>query len=285
MRDAFAGARMDYLLPSYALLVMQLALASHRWVLALRLDGYPAKGFNYFLYFSLANLTNISLPGGVAGDFFRVWQTAKDGVTVGAAMNAVLLDRIVALATLGLLVIGSALWHAASGEPGYSTVRVLAVAVAGGIGLAILLAGAAETSLARLSKSRWIRVLHRMSHSIRKLFFNLSFQSSRLLAVALLANSGLVLAALLLARAYGIPLTVVDAFLIFPIVLLISSLPISPGGWGVREGAMALLLAPFGAPIEASVSMSITYGVFVMAACLPAAMVYVAKKALRSMFA
>jgi hypothetical protein len=95
-----------------------------------------------------------------------------------------------------------------------------------------------------------------------------------LLAVSLGAHLILVAAMLCLAAAFNISIAAGDALVIFPMVLLVSSLPVTPGGWGVREGAMALALAPLGVPIEASVSVSVTYGVLAICACIPSVLMY-----------
>jgi len=54
-------------------------------------------------------------------------------------------------------------------------------------------------------------------------------------------------------------------------VLLISMLPISIGGWGVREGAMVLALRGFGIPTEEALLPSILFGLCAVTATLPGA--------------
>lgn len=47
---------------------------------------------------------------------------------------------------------------------------------------------------------------------------------------------------------------------VMPAIAFIASLPISVGGWGVREGAMVAGLAPFSVAPESAMALSISYG-------------------------
>jgi hypothetical protein len=63
-----------------------------------------------------------------------------------------------------------------------------------------------------------------------------------------------------LARALATPISLLDCLLIVPPTLLISSVPISLGGWGVRESALAAGFVLVGATSEAGVATSVLFG-------------------------
>jgi uncharacterized membrane protein YbhN (UPF0104 family) len=63
-----------------------------------------------------------------------------------------------------------------------------------------------------------------------------------------------------LAQALATPISLFDCLLIVPATLLISSVPISLGGWGVREGALAAGFLMVGASSEAGVATSVLFG-------------------------
>jgi uncharacterized protein (TIRG00374 family) len=46
-----------------------------------------------------------------------------------------------------------------------------------------------------------------------------------------------------------------------PLVAFVSSLPITVGGWGVREGMMVLGLGVFGVKAESALALSVVYGI------------------------
>ena len=63
-----------------------------------------------------------------------------------------------------------------------------------------------------------------------------------------------------LGRALGSLLSFLDCMLLVPPALLLSALPVSLSGWGVREGALAGGFALIGAPPADIVAISILYG-------------------------
>jgi uncharacterized membrane protein YbhN (UPF0104 family) len=63
-----------------------------------------------------------------------------------------------------------------------------------------------------------------------------------------------------LGRAVGVPLGFLDCLLLVPPALLLTALPVSLAGWGVREGALAGGFALIGVPPSEIVAVSILYG-------------------------
>ena len=59
-----------------------------------------------------------------------------------------------------------------------------------------------------------------------------------------------------------------------PPVLLVTTLPISIAGWGVREGAMVGAMALIGVPQEGALVLSLILGLLSLIACLPGGVVW-----------
>jgi uncharacterized membrane protein YbhN (UPF0104 family) len=64
------------------------------------------------------------------------------------------------------------------------------------------------------------------------------------------------------ARAIGAPLALAELVWLGPLILLSASIPSFLGGFGIREGASALLFAAAGLPGSRGVAVSVVYGVF-----------------------
>jgi uncharacterized membrane protein YbhN (UPF0104 family) len=90
-----------------------------------------------------------------------------------------------------------------------------------------------------------------------------------ILALSLAIHMGGGLAVYGLAMASGITLDLLVCVTLVPPVLLLATLPVSFGGWGVREAALIGLLAPFGVAAGQALGLSIALGLLVMAAGLP----------------
>ena len=78
----------------------------------------------------------------------------------------------------------------------------------------------------------------------------------QLLSAAALAGGGLALGVALPASVW--------AWAIAP-VFLMAALPVSVGGWGTREAAAVLALAPFGVEAASAVGAALVYGLYGLA--------------------
>ncbi len=71
------------------------------------------------------------------------------------------------------------------------------------------------------------------------------------------------------AEATGTTLPVEAALTLVPLILTAMMIPVSVGGWGLREGAAAVLFPILGASASAGVAAGAAYGLALMIACLP----------------
>jgi uncharacterized membrane protein YbhN (UPF0104 family) len=75
-------------------------------------------------------------------------------------------------------------------------------------------------------------------------------------SVVLLGFAGMAV----LAVGMGLSINPVFFVSVMPAIALISALPITVGGWGVREGAMVAGLSIFSVPADTAIALSISYG-------------------------
>lgn len=64
------------------------------------------------------------------------------------------------------------------------------------------------------------------------------------------------------------------SLLLMPLIILITILPISIAGWGVREGAMIMLLGLVGMPSEQALALSILVGIVALISGLPGGLIW-----------
>jgi len=74
---------------------------------------------------------------------------------------------------------------------------------------------------------------------------------------------------MLLGKALAIELSLVGWFLLVPLVFLIALIPISLGGWGIREVGAVWIFGLAGMAQAEALALSITFGVFLVVAALP----------------
>lgn len=278
-----------WILPALAITVLQTTLSAWRWCFtASRLGMRLPLGVAVREYY-LGTFLNQLLPGGVMGDVTRAWRHTRSGQgspRPGPAFRAVILERAsgqlvmvaVALVSLGML-------RQVREAVGEGTAGGLAAAPAPGSGGApgLLLAGAgvlaaslfAAASLRRRRRAK-IGPAPGWRGSARRAIWTDTREallSPRALPLQLgssLLVVGSYLAVYLLgARALGIE---TPLWLLLPLVapvLMAMLIPLTLAGWGVREGAAALVWTAAGLPASEGVAISVAYGLLVLVSTLP----------------
>ena len=264
VQGSVAGASVAGLVLAFAAFLLIPLLGGVRWWITLRgLREHPNL-LDLTAIFSTAMLVAQVLPS-VAGDGTRVVLAARKGVGAIAAVQSVLLERVSMIVTLLLLSLATA--PALSSATGH----------AAPVWLSLALCGAAITGLFVLLMAdqapRWIRdfriwrLADDLAVSARQLVF--SRWGLGLAVISLAANLTFSIAAFLLASAMGVDVSVWQMVAVMPAVTLATVVPISFGGWGVREGMLTLLLGYMGVPASAALSLSLLFGVFGILCGLP----------------
>jgi uncharacterized membrane protein YbhN (UPF0104 family) len=211
--------------------------------------------------------------GFVGGDAIRLWLLRRADVPLGRAVGALLLDRAFGFASLVLLsLLGIHALTALVDERLQSVIAVtlLVVVAIGCLGVVVAFAVTKLLPLSRLA-AFWRR-LSSPSQAIHIVIIGIVFA---LAATTHLLN---VLAFWMLGQSLGLTMTLDQWFIVVPTVLLISMLPISIGGWGVREGAMVVALHGFGIPTEEALLASVLFGLCAATATLPGAIFWVSTR-------
>ncbi|MBS7456257.1 flippase-like domain-containing protein [Coralloluteibacterium stylophorae] len=263
---ALAGADPGWLLAALLAVQAQVVLSAQRWRFTARRLGQAMPRRTAIAEYYLATLLNQSVPGGVGGDAVRAWRSgrARPG-RMRAAVRAVVLERLAGqVALLTVVAIGLAAWPLAAGGAPPRVALWTAMAVA-----AALAAGAATVALlARRGPRRLQAALHGLRGDVVRTWFAgraWLWQGAGSLAIV----GGYIAAFALCACAVGTPLPPMAWLTAVPLALLAMLVPVSVGGWGVREAAAAALWPLVGLPAAHGVAASILYGLVNLVGALP----------------
>jgi uncharacterized membrane protein YbhN (UPF0104 family) len=250
------------LLAVSAIFLLTTVCGAWRWTIVSRGLGVrlslPAAVAAYYR----AVFLNLMLPGGVAGDVHRGVVHGHEVHDVGGALRAVVWERAagqvvqVVLAVSVLLVLPS---------PVRSAMPFVAVGAAVVV-LGVLLAVRAS---ARGGRSRWARVRNAVVSDIRNGVLRRSAFPAIVFASAAVFI-GHAATFLVAARAAGVHAPVARLVPLALIAVLAMVLP-SIGGWGPREGVTAWVFAAAGLGAERGAATAVAFGVMVLAASLPGA--------------
>jgi glycosyltransferase 2 family protein len=211
--------------------------------------------------------------GFLGGDAIRLWLLRRTEMPFGRAIQALLLDRSCGLGSLVLLSLFGAQALLPLVEASVRNVIVLTVGgfiVAGLLGIAVLVI---VTNI--LPPSKLFAYCQRFGLSEHPISL---VTLATVFALALATQLLNVLEFWMLTQSLGLSTTLEQWFIVAPTVLLVSMLPISIGGWGVREAGMVMALHGFGISAEDALLPSVLFGLCTVVAALPGGILWVINK-------
>ena len=238
-------------------LAVQLVLSASRWKALVDYFG-PANVSTTDLcwFLGASHLYGEVLPSTVGGDVVRTAMLARL-VGLRLATLSVILDRITGLAML--LVVMLALLPLLA----WRIENISAVAGLGAVGIGGIAALSALLLLSDKSVPSWLpkaaSLLPEFTAYVREALFSRALRL-QVVGSGLLVQIFSVVLFFVLGRSVGVPLAFLDCLLLVPPALLLSALPVSLSGWGVREGTLAGMFALVGMAPADIVVISILYG-------------------------
>jgi uncharacterized protein (TIRG00374 family) len=282
-----AGARiveMDLALFASAIgiAVVQTVPATLRWKAVLDAIGARLDFWMAWRFFYIGAFFNQILPSSVGGDAVRIYVAHRAGLTLSGAINGVMLERVATVLALIILVAAlQPLFQARIAEEAavgwiVPVLAVLAVAVLAGTGLLMSLDRLPE----RLHRWSLVRGLTYLAGDTRKVFLTPA-ALAKALAWAVVGHVNISLSVYALALGLHLEVTATDCITLVPLVILVTTVPISIAGWGVREGAMVVAFGLVGVSPDSAVVLSVLLGIAVIISSLPGGVLWLLSGARR----
>jgi uncharacterized membrane protein YbhN (UPF0104 family) len=234
--QAFAQLRLVLWLEAVGLCVVMQVLSGFRWQLLAQPLGFQGSLRRFAGFYFIGMYFNLVLPTSVGGDVVRAcYLDGRTGRRV-AAFLTVLVDRVsgllilllVACVAVGVCPIPLVPWVE------QSVWGMAGAAAAGCLVLPLLARWTVRFDLSR-----------RLMQGVR--FY---FQHPRLLlgttGLSVVVQAANVLLVWLIGQAIGAPVPAIYYWIFVPMVSLLTLLPVSINGMGIREGCTVLFLAPLG---------------------------------------
>jgi uncharacterized membrane protein YbhN (UPF0104 family) len=215
--------------------LIQIALGAMRWQ---EISGYcqaPLDLLQASRYNMIGTFFNQTLPSTIGGDAVRLWLVSR---TTGwrSATYSVLVDRAIGLIALAFVVVVSLPWsfELIRNDRGRLALILLDVAaMSAGLGFLLI----------NYLPWRWLRTwwptrhIHACSVIANQVLFNRT-TGPKIAVLSISIHVLTVVIAWCAVRSISAPAGFEQTFLLIPPIALITMLPISIAGWGVREATM-----------------------------------------------
>ena len=253
-------------------MAMQVVLGAVRWhLIGRRLGAWFPFLMTFQLYY-IGSFFSSYVWSGVSGDIVRSWLSYRNGAAPGVAINSVILDRVALIVGIAVLMIVTAPWFFY--RFGFGLQAWVPSLVA--LGLLTMTAVAAQLHHMPARWQTWLplRMLSALGTAMREIFMRPG-AAVPAVAAAMAAQIALGVATYAMARSLGTDITLIDCIVLMQIVALLTAVPISIGGWGVREVSMVALLGLVGVSSSAALLLSIQLGLLGLAVNLPGGLFWI----------
>lgn len=258
-----------YFLMALLIQIVSSLLAGLRWWL-LRQDKMSL--VFYLKSYLKGVLFNQILPTSIGGDAYRIIELSGILENKKEAIVSVLLDRtygVTGLVLLNLLILPFVYFIL----PPFILKFIFLMGM--GVLLSLMVLGIFPYAKISFFEKR-VGFLLLLNERLKKSVFSL--HSLGLILLSILINFLTVYAFYLIAVGLHLPTELSVYCLIIPLVLLMTMIPISLAGWGVREGALVYLGGFVGLAKPEALTISLLFGSLLILSSIPGLYFYLAKK-------
>lgn len=237
---------------------LQIFIGVLRWRIVSAECGAPLPIRQAMRYNLIGAFFNQTLPSSIGGDAVRLWLVARAGAGWRAATYSIFVDRAIGLIALAVMIVASLPWSYQLITDPYGRSALLLVdfaALAGGVGFLIL---------GRLPWP-WLKTWWGTHHlyACAVIANRVVFSRTHGVAIAALSIFVHVLAVVIawcVVQSIAAPVGFGQTFQLIPPVMLITMLPISIAGWGVREATLGLAFGYAGLMTNEGINISLLFG-------------------------
>ena len=250
--------------------LFQIGLLSLRWQQILRALGAKSGLVSALAVTFMGCFFGAFLFGPTGGDVARAVLAPTRSLGRRGIVHSVLFERLASMLGLGLAAVPVVAFSAAMVAHGLPLLIALAM-----VPLPLLAIGTVA-GLAEISRDRGgalfdaLRELDAARRRLMRVWPRFAFA----VAIATIGQLLVAVEAWCLAQSQHLGVSLVDFAILMPAVMLLVALPISAGGWGVREGAIVAALALVGVGSAPALLLSVEFGLIGTLVSLPGGVIW-----------
>jgi len=252
------------------IMFMQILMAARRWSNVLQSLNFDVKYDLVLLLLWVGLFFNNVLPSSVGGDLIRGYYLKQQKVDLLGTITSVVLDRMFGVLALVVLFLCSLPFLMELLDLNDSALIYRSFYVIMTIVIVVLI-----IILYMRSRSESIKLF---LNGIKDFFFTCPFCNLRVFFISLCIHLLSIMIMFFLSIGLHIDVSWYQIVLVVPMVMLLTLLPISIGGWGVRESAMVLGMGYVGVAQEEAFALSLAYGLLTLVVSIPGVIAWIQLK-------
>jgi uncharacterized membrane protein YbhN (UPF0104 family) len=264
LREALRHTRVEFWLAAVVLYLAIQTISGLRWQLLSRPLGFSKSVGQCIRFYFIGMFFNLFLPTSVGGDVVRAWSLDGGSGRKTKAFVSVLVDRSSGLMVLLILACMGVILSPIPVER-WITVCVWCIAAVMLIGLILV--------PWLLGQARRLGRFERFAEPLA-VYFRLPQLMFLTTLLSLVIQAGNVVLVWLVGLAIGAAIPSSYYWIMVPLVTLLTMLPISLNGMGIREGSTILFLTPLGVNHATALSLAVLWFVAFTTASLFGGLLY-----------
>ncbi|WP_455210488.1 lysylphosphatidylglycerol synthase transmembrane domain-containing protein [Kaarinaea lacus] len=250
-------------------------LISFRWWSLLKTKNASTKYRDIVGSFYLGLFFNNFLPTGIGGDVVKIVRLHKKGFCTTSLVSSTIVDRIIGLYTILLLGMYALLYSPVYIVSDHVALTMLILTLGSPIIMLLINPRFINIFLQNNIKNSKRRFVNKIAEIVEAVFdYRSKFKAITIaIILSLLSQIFIVLCYIFIGISLNIEFDTMNYLIVVPIVFLVSSLPISVGGHGVREGTIIFVFTAFSANPQSAVALSVIYLSIIILLTLPGGLV------------
>lgn len=267
-RDA---STLGWLTAAIVAALIGIALSAWRWQRVLAVFDVGVRLRVLLSHYLAGQFVGNVLPSTIGGDVLRITRGTHSTGSSSTAFASVVLERLTGFVALPLLCcIGFALQPSLLGEDH----AWIALAISGATLLAlviiVLAAGGPRLAGRFREHDNWMRFIGAVHVGVARMRARPRLVAA-VIGTAVIYQASTVLTVWLAARTLGVEVATAAIIAFVPAVAMAQVVPISVGGFGIREGMLALFLTPLGVTTGQAVGIGLLWYFIVLVVSLAGA--------------
>ena len=248
-------------------------LAAYRWKLIMNILIFKESMSYYVKSYFKGTFFNQVLPSSIGGDAVRIIDLTQSGYDKKDAFYGIFVDRVVGLVGLLVLNLIATIIFYGTFENSFSNLIILITlgGISGFLSLFYL------EKLTFLANYKFLNLFHRLARRLNDLYADKMLLVKHI-GVSVGVHLLSVLTLYALAWSIDFHMSFQTFLIAVPPVFLLTIVPVSLAGWGIREGAMIGIFMLVGADQTKVLAMSILYGLLLIISSLPGAYFWINSK-------